>query len=78
VFLTDAGLALSARPACREQSMDALRLTVQTFNAHPAPARRSHGTWRSHPLHRLPEIPGGRYFGQRSDGRISSATGYQN
>lgn len=66
----DGAVALSTRPECRQDSMQALRSAVHAMNEPPPdPPRRP--TWRqlgsgirTTALHRLAPLPG-RYYGQR-------------
>ncbi len=67
----DGSIALSTRAECREQTMQAMRSAVQTFNAtahahgpRPRPRRAESAGIRTTPLHRLAPLPG-RYYGQR-------------
>jgi hypothetical protein len=71
-------MAMSSRPACRDESMQAERTAVQALNESGAgssaesraelprrPRRGERSDIRTTPLHRLTPLPGGRYFGQQ-------------
>jgi hypothetical protein len=68
----DGAIALSTRPECRDETLQAVRAAVHTLNATaatPSPPRRQRRAEsagiRTTPLHRLAPLPG-RYYGQRS------------
>ncbi len=70
--LADGSLGLSAAPACFEVLRVRILREIAVMNAtQAASSRRAHSPFapaaglRTYPLHRLPSLPEGRYYGER-------------